>query len=167
MSTMKPAKSFNIAFKDFKLVELVFGLNPEYNKWENETKGWQGTVFEHEIEYEISHDFDEQNKVLKVLLGIKAIAKDAPFNVSVKGIGLFVFDEVLDQKQVNQFARVNCAAILFPYIREAIADVTRRSGLPTLHLQPVNFVNLYKAQIEKSGEKSQVEAEKGKEKREA
>lgn len=146
MMTMKPKSPKSFGFRDFKVIELVFGLNPEYKKWGEQSKNWQGTVFEHDIEYEIGHDFNDQEKALRVLLGVKAIAKDAPFNVSVKGIGLFVFEEKPDEEQLNQIARINCAAILFPYIREAIADVTRRSGLPTLHLQPVNFVEMFKKQ---------------------
>lgn len=149
MTTAKQKSPKSFGFRDFKLIELVFGLNPEYKKWEDQAKNWQGTVFEHEIEYESAYDFNEQEKSLRVLLGVKAIAKDAPFHVSVKGFGLFVFEEKPDEEQINQIARINCAAILFPYIREVIADVTRRSGLPTLHLQPVNFVEMYKKQSSK------------------
>lgn len=146
MTTTKSNMFKKFAFKDFRIVELMFSLNPEYKKWENEAKGWQGTVFEHDIEYETAHNFNAADKSLRVILGVKAIAKDAPFNVSLKGLGLFSFEEAPDNEELDRIARINCAAILFPYIRETIADVTRRSGLPTLHLQPMNFVDMYNKQ---------------------
>lgn len=153
VDTPLPAKDFVLSFRDFKIRELSFSLNPDYKGWENEAKGWQGVTFEHDVVYELAHEFNEPDKSLRVILAIKAIAKDAPFNVSVQGIGLFVVNETPDPEKLNLFARINCAAILFPYIRETIADVTRRAGLPILHLQPINFVKMYDNFIESQKKK--------------
>lgn len=148
-SPLHQIKNFNLSFRDFKIIELSFAINQNYKKWEGEAKGWQGITFEHDIEFEIAFNFNEQEKALSVLLGVNAVAKDAPFNVSIKGIGLFFLDEILEPKQLEIIARINCSAILYPYIREAIADITRRAGFPALHLQPVNFVKMYKGPVEK------------------
>jgi preprotein translocase subunit SecB len=43
-----------------------------------------------------------------------------------------------------RLARINCAAMIFPFLREAIADVTRRAGMSPLLLPPVNFLELFK-----------------------
>lgn len=143
-----PSKDFVLSFRDFKIIELSFSLNPAYKGWDNEAKNWQGVTFEHDVEYELAHNFNAPDKALRVFLAIKAIAKDAPFNVSVKGIGLFFVSEIPEQEKINIFARINCAAIVFPYLRETIADVTRRAGFPILHLQPVNFVKMYNDFVE-------------------
>ncbi len=66
--------------------------------------------------------------------------ENAPFSFAIEGIGRFVFKEEPPTEIVEGIARVNGAAMIFPYLREAIADLTRRAGVPPLHLQPVNFV---------------------------
>ena len=63
----------------------------------------------------------------------------------VEGAGLFEFEEELEEGDIARIAGINCAAILFPYIRETVADLTRRGGFPPLHLAPVNFVEVFKA----------------------
>jgi len=48
-----------------------------------------------------------------------------------------------------RIVHINCASIIFPFIRESVADLTRRSGLTPLILDPVNFVALYESSKEK------------------
>src|SRR5690606_39005137 len=38
---------------------------------------------------------------------------------------------------------VNCPALLFPFLRRTVADVTREGGFPPLLLDPVDFGALY------------------------
>jgi len=52
----------------------------------------------------------------------------------------------ISDEQIKKVGIVNCAAIIFPYLREHLADLTRRSGLPPFHLPPINFVKVYKDQ---------------------
>jgi preprotein translocase subunit SecB len=42
---------------------------------------------------------------------------------------------------------IHCPTILFPYIRETIADAVTRAGFPPVHLDPVNFEVLYQQQL--------------------
>ena len=56
------AKGFSLLFRDFKIIEISFKLNPDYKGWENEAKGWQGVPFEHDSEFELAHAFNEQEK---------------------------------------------------------------------------------------------------------
>lgn len=136
-------KNFSMSFKDIKIIEISFTLNPDYKFWENEAKGWKGSVFEHEIEIEIAHNINEQEKALRVLLGINVKAINAPFQAFLKSVGVFIFEELPEYEAIEKLAHINCAAIMFPYLRETIADLSRRAGFPTLHLQPVNFARMY------------------------
>lgn len=79
----------------------------------------------------------------------KEDAVNLPFYFSVTGRGTFSFSEELKAEDIDTFKNVNCPAIVFPYVREQVADLTRRSGFPPLHLPPVNFVKMYKEQCEK------------------
>ena len=38
---------------------------------------------------------------------------------------------------------VNCPALLFPYLRRLVSDLTREGGFPPLVLDPVDFASLY------------------------
>jgi preprotein translocase subunit SecB len=42
---------------------------------------------------------------------------------------------------------INCPNVLFPYLRETLADAVGRAGLPTVHLAPINFEALYQQQL--------------------
>jgi preprotein translocase subunit SecB len=42
---------------------------------------------------------------------------------------------------------IHCPNVLFPYIRETIADAISRAGFPPVHLDPINFELLYQQQL--------------------
>jgi preprotein translocase subunit SecB len=42
---------------------------------------------------------------------------------------------------------IHCPQVLFPYIRETIADAIVRAGFPPVHLDPINFEMLYQQQL--------------------
>lgn len=56
----------------------------------------------------------------------------------VKMVG--VFEKIGDSKlDMEEFGRVNGAAIIFPYIREHITNLSAKAGLGLLILPPMNF----------------------------
>ena len=42
---------------------------------------------------------------------------------------------------------IHCPNVLFPYVRETIADAISRAGFPPVHLDPINFETLYQQQL--------------------
>jgi preprotein translocase subunit SecB len=56
--------------------------------------------------------------------------------------GLFKLQNVPDQA-LEPFLLINCPAILFPFLRRLVADVTREGGYPPLLLDPIDFGSLY------------------------
>jgi preprotein translocase subunit SecB len=42
---------------------------------------------------------------------------------------------------------IHCPNVLFPYVRETIADAITRAGFPPVHLDPINFELLYQQQL--------------------
>ena len=44
---------------------------------------------------------------------------------------------------VEPFLLVNAPALLFPFVRRIIADLTREGGFPPLMLDPIDFASLY------------------------
>ncbi|AUD03269.1 hypothetical protein CWM47_16365 [Spirosoma pollinicola] len=56
--------------------------------------------------------------------------------------GQFLVIDGTDQSILDNFADINGPAILFPFVREIIASLTARAGIPTVLVQPLNFVDM-------------------------
>ncbi len=44
---------------------------------------------------------------------------------------------------LDAMLNINCPALLFPFLRRIVADLTREGGFPPLMLDPVDFAQLY------------------------
>lgn len=124
---------------DIKLLECHFNINPEY-------KFVEGRVH---ISTSIGINYEKKNKNIGVILSVNSDNKSQPFIFNITMLGKFNFQKDLPKKELDKIANINCAAILFPYVRETIADLTRRAGFLPFHVDPLNFVNLYKMRLEK------------------
>ncbi len=100
----------------------------------------------------LAHHYAEGEKTLSVELRVSTPGvtegENLPFAFDVAVSGMFEFDEDIDLKTLDQFKDINCPAIMFPYLREAVADTVRRSGFPPLHLPPVNFIKVKRKKAE-------------------
>ncbi|HVE48721.1 MAG TPA: protein-export chaperone SecB [Casimicrobiaceae bacterium] len=68
------------------------------------------------------------------------------FLVEASQAGIFSIRGVAPDR-LQPVIAVHCPAILFPYVRETIADATMRAGYPPVHLAPINFEALYAQQL--------------------
>jgi preprotein translocase subunit SecB len=64
------------------------------------------------------------------------------FLAEVAQAGIFSVRGV-PQADIEPLLAVACPTILYPYAREAIADLVTRSGFPAVVLQPVSFEQIY------------------------
>lgn len=56
--------------------------------------------------------------------------------------GLFEIKQIAPQ-MLEPFLLINCPAMIFPYLRRLVADLTREGGFPALSLDPLDFASLY------------------------
>lgn len=128
-----------------KLVELSFSLNPNISK-DKENKGVEPI-------FNMFHSYE--NGELTVDLSVDINQNILPFFVYVKYSGVFSLgNKDYTDEQLKRVATINCAAILFPFVREIIANVTRRGRFNPLILPPMNFVEIYEnIEIEESNGK--------------
>lgn len=68
------------------------------------------------------------------------------FLVEVAQGGLFRISGV-PLPDIQPVLAIHCPNVLFPYIRETIADAITRAGFPPVHLDPINFEMLYQQQL--------------------
>jgi preprotein translocase subunit SecB len=83
--------------------------------------------------------------VLTVTLTAKAGDKTL-FLVEASQAGIFTIRGV-PADQLQPVLAINCPTILFPYVREVLADAVTRAGFPPVHLAPINFDGLYQQQL--------------------
>ena len=48
----------------------------------------------------------------------------------------------ITEQLVDNFCNISAPAIIFPFIREAIASISVKAGIPTILIQPINFVEI-------------------------
>lgn len=81
----------------------------------------------------------------EISLNVTVTAKHAEktaFLVEVKQSGVFQMVG-FDEEQLKGMIGAYCPEVLFPFAREAIADLVAKGGFPQLLLAPVNFNQLY------------------------
>lgn len=64
------------------------------------------------------------------------------YDIEVVYGGMFHVEN-MPQEALEGFLLVNCPAILFPFLRRIVADLTREGGFPPLFLDPIDFAALY------------------------
>jgi preprotein translocase subunit SecB len=73
------------------------------------------------------------------------VADKTVFLVEASQAGIFTIRGA-SEPQVGLLLATHCPTVLFPYVRETIADATTRMGFPPIHLAPINFEALYAQQ---------------------
>jgi len=71
-----------------------------------------------------------------------AMEKKTLFIVDLKYAGIFNLLNI-PEDQIQMLLAVHCPAIIFPYARKIIADVTQDGGFQPLMIDPVDFGILY------------------------
>ena len=90
-----------------------------------------------------------EESVFESVLTLTVTAKTGDktlFLVEVTQAGIFRISGV-PLAEIQPILGIHCPAILFPYIRETIADAVTRAGFPPVHLDPINFELLYQQQL--------------------
>ncbi len=68
------------------------------------------------------------------------------FLVEAAQAGVFRIEGV-PLSDIQPILGIHCPNLLFPYLRETIADAVTRAGFPAVHLDPINFEALYQQQM--------------------
>jgi preprotein translocase subunit SecB len=90
-------------------------------------------------------DPDMYECVLTITLTAKTGDKTL-FLVEASQAGVFTIRGI-PQEQLQPVLAIHCPTVLFPYIRETLADAVGRAGFPPVHLAPINFEALFQQQM--------------------
>lgn len=73
---------------------------------------------------------------------------DVLFAMEVDYGGVFLIEGIPEQ-QLHPFLMIECPRMLFPFVRRIVSDVTRDGGFPALNLDTVDFMAIYRNEIER------------------
>lgn len=62
--------------------------------------------------------------------------------------GIFQIENV-PEEQLHPFLLIECPRMIFPFIRRIISDVTRDGGFPPLNIDTVDFLSLYRQELQR------------------
>ncbi|WP_424941375.1 protein-export chaperone SecB [Aliiroseovarius sp. S253] len=117
-------------------------------------KGVQGEV-QPDINVEVALDAkkrptDHQFEVItKYTIGSKNKANgEQLFLMELEYSGIFHVENV-PEEQLHPFLMIECPRMLFPFVRRIVSDITRDGGFPPLNLDTVDFLALYRQEIER------------------
>ena len=126
-------RNFTMSFDNFRIVKLAFVANEGFKVKK---------LAQINTQISLARKYNKRKKVLAIRLKIASTEGILPFFFEVEGEGKFTFRGTPNEEAIKNFSAINCPAIILPYIRETIADMTRRAGYPPLHLAPINFLKL-------------------------
>ncbi len=94
------------------------------------------------IQFTIEIETHFSNEKSELIVTLTTTTKsEKPFYFSITYSGTF-FIESDEMDHIERIGTIHGPAILFPFIREHVADLTRRAGLNAFIINPVNFVAL-------------------------
>lgn len=91
-----------------------------------------------------------QEDAYEVALSLEGEAKSDDgvlYNIELVYAGAFMLRN-LPQEAIQPLLFIECPALLFPFARRLVADLSREGGFPPLLLDPIDFGGLYRRRVE-------------------
>ena len=57
--------------------------------------------------------------------------------------------ENLPEDQLHPYLMIECPRMIFPFLRRIVSDITRDGGFPPVNLEPIDFMALYRSEIQR------------------
>jgi preprotein translocase subunit SecB len=91
-----------------------------------------------------------QEETFEVALSLEGEARSDEgvlYNIELIYAGAFLLRN-LPQEAIQPVLFIECPALLFPFVRRLVADLSREGGFPPLLLDPIDFASLYRRRAE-------------------
>ncbi|HQO10628.1 MAG TPA: protein-export chaperone SecB [Clostridiales bacterium] len=112
------------------------------NKSEFERKRSILTKNEIGINYKCNSIITPDNKRLESELIAEITEKSGNFKLICSMIGVFTVEDEKANMPLKDFAEMNAAALIFPYLREHISSISVKAGIQVILLPPTNIMAL-------------------------
>lgn len=138
---MRKDKQPGINFEKVVLEKLNLEITPDYSFPKEGIKV--------DVSVKASIKLDKIQKRLRLSLEVSLFkkAENSPLRLSVLASGYF---KAKDVKTLEEFSKIQASALVFPFIREIIANITMRTGYPPFLIPPTNIIDLVGKNLEKA-----------------
>jgi preprotein translocase subunit SecB len=75
--------------------------------------------------------------------------EDILFKLDLEYGGVFRLLNI-PQEQIHPVVMIECPRLLFPFVRQIVADATKNGGFPPLYIDPIDFVSLYQQKAQQA-----------------
>jgi preprotein translocase subunit SecB len=62
--------------------------------------------------------------------------------------GVFQIENI-PEDQLHPYLLIECPRMIFPFLRRIVSDITRDGGFPPLNMENIDFLKLYKQEMER------------------
>lgn len=130
-------KQSNLKFTNPIVTKFEFLTNPNF-KMEDITLNVQNT-----FGVEISKSVDDNEAIvqLNVCIGSKHFESDIPFYIDMTIGAKFLWDDVYDEKTIQNLLSINAPALLLGYARPMVSYITSSGPFSTYTLPFYNFID--------------------------
>lgn len=105
----------------------------------------------------IEHQYEV---IIKAKILSKTKEKGEPmFLLEVEYGGIFHVENLPDE-QLHPYLMIECPRMIFPFLRRIVSDVTRDGGFPPLNLDTIDFMALYRNEVQRRVAEKEKEKEK-------
>jgi len=87
-------------------------------------------------QYVIGINVDENKKEVTALLSVKSDSEVLPFNFDIKSEATFKCEDICPSEQL---VLIEAIPYIFPFVKELVADLTRKSYHPPFYLPPLEL----------------------------
>ena len=70
------------------------------------------------------------------------------FLLELEYAGIFHIENI-PEDQLHPYLMIECPRMIFPFLRRIVSDVTRDGGFPSLNLETIDFLALYRDEIQR------------------
>jgi preprotein translocase subunit SecB len=141
-------ESINSIFKfDRYIVDYIeFSQNNDFIPDEDNLE----VVFSIDVEIGIQEDLLGGKVSLVVNIFEGAVKLNYPFSSRVSLTGYFSVVDIIERAQLTNLLEINGTAVLFPFVRSTVADITRISNISPVIIPLINIHNMMKKKEEES-----------------
>lgn len=132
-----------IKFDSYRVDKIIYQINYNFVMPE-------ANIVNNDLDFNINVDLDRDHNIAVVTLGCiinnNFESANKPLYLEVVLQGIFTFESDIEEKFLENLLTTNAVAIIFPYMRAIVGNISVNSGIPPIILPIMNVVELLKQQ---------------------
>lgn len=135
-----------ISFEGYKVIKIDYKINQDFS----ETTEPVSNDVDFNIKFAVNSEESKAVVELAAIVNNNYQQNNKPLYLNVVIIGIYSFQSSLEDDKLKTLLETNAVAILFPYLRAIISQITVNCGIPPILLPTLNIVEFLKKKSKKN-----------------